>query len=143
MLTVSRRWFLQHAALAGGGLAIGLVNAQFGPPPDLRPSSAQFSAMIRIHPDNRVVIVPPVAEMGQDVITSLAMLIAEELDIDWPAAEVAIAGHDPAFYNAWGSQSAGNSRSVRVWFMPLRRLDRKSTRLNSSHSSVSRMPSSA
>ncbi len=122
MLTVSRRWFLQHAALAGGGLAIGLVNAQFGPPPDLRPSSAQFSAMIRIHPDNRVVIVPPVAEMGQDVITSLAMLIAEELDIDWPAAEVAIAGHDPAFYNAWGSQSAGNSRSVRVWFMPLRRL---------------------
>ena len=57
------------------------------------------SEVLRITPDNRIILVPPVAEMGQNVITSLAALVAEELEVDWSRVEVEIAPHHPDFYN--------------------------------------------
>ena len=59
--------------------------------------------------------------MGQNVITSLAALVAEELEVDWSRVEVEIATHHPDFYNVRG-QDAGNSRAVRIWYEPLREL---------------------
>ena len=81
----------------------------------------RFSEVLRITPDNRIILVPPVAEMGQNVITSLAALVAEELEVDWSRVEVEIAPHHPDFYNVRG-QAAGNSRAVRIWHEPLRQL---------------------
>ena len=81
----------------------------------------RFSEVLRITPDNRIILVPPVAEMGQNVITSLAALVAEELEVDWSRVEVEIAPHHPDFYNVRG-QAAGNSRAVRIWYEPLRQL---------------------
>ena len=81
----------------------------------------RFSEILRITPDNRIVLVPPVAEMGQNVITSLAALVAEELEVDWSRVEVEIAPHHPDFYNVRG-QAAGNSRAIRIWYEPLREL---------------------
>ena len=84
----------------------------------------RFSEVLRITPDNRIILVPPVAEMGQNVITSLAALVAEELEVDWSRVEVEIAPHHPDFYNVRG-QAAGNSRAVRIWYEPLRQLARR------------------
>ncbi len=85
-------------------------------------SPAEFTAMVRIYPDNRTVIVPPAAEMGQDVYTGLAKIIADEMDLDWPSLEIEIAPHSPDFYDTKGSQSTGSSSSTRNWYLPLRQL---------------------
>ena len=127
MQRVGRRWVLQKALTGAAGLCLGLraqsALAQSatvsGPPVAL--SDARFSEILRITPDDRIILVPPVAEMGQNVITTLAALVAEELDVDWSRVEVEVAPHHRDFYNTRG-QAAGNSRAVRIWYEPLRLL---------------------
>ncbi len=127
MQPVGRRWLLQKAMTGAAGLCLGLRSqlpiaqgtadsSALAAPPD-----ARFSEILRITPDDRIVLVPPVAEMGQNVITTLAALVAEELDVDWSRVEVEIAPHHRDFYNDRG-QAAGNSRAVRLWYEPLRQL---------------------
>src|SRR6185295_2544225 len=59
-------------------------------------------------PDDTIVITVPKSEMGQGVRTSLAMLVAEELDADWDKVRV-----ETASLNAkYGDQSTGGSESV-------------------------------
>lgn len=81
--TLSRRDFLLASATAAGGMMIGFP---------LRGTSAagatQLDFCIRIEPDDRVVIACPNPDMGQGVRTSLPMLVAEELDIDWNRVSV-------------------------------------------------------
>lgn len=127
MQPVGRRWVLHKAVVGAAGLSLGLrphdsrAQANAESLAQGMPLAARFTEMLRITPDNRIVLVPPVAEMGQNVITTLAALVAEELDVDWPRVEVEIAPHHADFYNVRG-QAAGNSRAVRIWFEPLRQL---------------------
>jgi isoquinoline 1-oxidoreductase subunit beta len=58
------------------------------------------------------------SEMGQGVRTSVAMVVADELEADWDRVRVAQADGDEARY---GNQDTDGSRSLRHWFMPLRR----------------------
>ena len=127
MQPVGRRWVLQKTLAGAVGLGLGLRGQPLLAEPapasidEGAPEHARFSEILRITPDNRIVLVPPVAEMGQNVITSLAALVAEELEVDWSRVEVEIAPHHPDFYNVRG-QAAGNSRAVRIWYQPLRQL---------------------
>lgn len=59
--------------------------------------SAVLNTFVRIFADNRVEIAVVKAEMGQGVITSLAMLVAEEMDADWSTVEVKLEGEMGAF----------------------------------------------
>ena len=89
MATLTRRVFLISGGLLGGGLALGLVLC-----PDrlsLRSSvPGEFSLVtwLRIRPDNTVTILVPHVEMGQGSQTALAMMLAEELDVDWAQVRV-------------------------------------------------------
>ena len=127
MQPVSRRWVLQKSLAGAVGLGLGLrgnpllAETAISSPGARAAEDTRFSEILRITPDNRIVLVPPVAEMGQNVITSLAALVAEELEVDWSRVEVEIAPHHPDFYNVRG-QAAGNSRAVRIWYEPLREL---------------------
>ena len=127
MQPVSRRWVLQKSLAGAVGLGLGLRGQPLVAEAAIVSSRARaledtrFSEVLRITPDNRIILVPPVAEMGQNVITSLAALVAEELEVDWSRVEVEIAPHHPDFYNVRG-QAAGNSRAVRIWYEPLRQL---------------------
>jgi isoquinoline 1-oxidoreductase beta subunit len=74
--------------------------------------SAVLNTFVRIFADNRVEIIVVKAEMGQGVLTSLAMLIAEELDADWAQVSVKLEGEmgvyvDPKapFAGTFGSTS--------------------------------------
>ena len=124
---IGRRQLLQQSLAGAASWSIGLAIPDSLASEKLSDSTrgteqvSRFTEILRIHRDNRVVIVPPAAEMGQNVITTLAALVAEELDVDWSAVEVEVAPHHSDFYNARG-QAVGNSRSIRSWYEPLRRL---------------------
>lgn len=63
---------------------------------------------IRIAPDDTVSVTIPKSELGQGVRTTLAMLVAEELDAEWSKVRPAAASYDPRL----GSQGTGGSGSV-------------------------------
>ena len=121
--TVSRRFVLKAGAAVGGGLMIGWVpegNAAEGDAKLLPPD-----AYVRIDGQGKVTIVSPMAEMGQGVYTALPMLVAEELDVDMSNVSVEHSPPDDKIYgNAFlgGSQTTGNSSSIRAFYIPLRQV---------------------
>ena len=119
---IDRRNFLIGGTVIGAGLFVGIRVAQdrFGKTPAtgdaLRPN-----AFVRIAPDDVVTVIIGKAEMGQGVYTGLAMVVAEELDIDPARVRVEMAGADPAFNVPWGPlQFTGGSMSTSTTYQPLR-----------------------
>lgn len=119
--SLSRREFLRITALAGGGFAIGCVLprellAQAAP---LDNTARAFTpnAFIRIEPSGLVTLVAKNPEFGQGVKTTLPMILAEELDMDFATVRVEQANLDPQL----GFQLSGGSTSVPTNYLPLRR----------------------
>jgi isoquinoline 1-oxidoreductase beta subunit len=119
--TLSRRNFLRVSALAGGGLLIAVhlddvanVFAQPRPGATLSPNS-----FIKITPDGVITIIAKNPEVGQGVKTTMVMLIAEELDVDFDAITIEQAVVDAARY---GPQNAGGSTATPTNWEPLRRV---------------------
>src|SRR5665811_252023 len=85
----SRRDFMKTSAKAAGGLIIAFyapvgVRRLFADAPGT-PGAPEFppNAFIQIAPDNIITLTINKLEMGQGVNTSMAQLIAEELECDW------------------------------------------------------------
>ncbi|GAB3504173.1 xanthine dehydrogenase family protein molybdopterin-binding subunit [Spirosoma knui] len=78
---------------------------------------AQLTGYIQITPDNVIKLMCPNPEFGQNVMTSLPMMVAEELDADWKNVVVEMGPHDNA---KLGPQFTGGSNSVRMYWKPLR-----------------------
>ncbi len=120
-----RRRFLKLSALAGAGLVLGsylrftgdafAVELRGGA--EAPPEGAQLGAFVRIAPDGRVFIAAHVPEIGQGVRTSLPMIVADELEVDWRSVTVQPVPLDPAFRG----QFAGGSSTTPSNFTPLRR----------------------
>ena len=87
LIEVTRRRFLTGAAMVGGGLLIGIPDLQAAP----IAVSTNVGAWLHISPDGITTVTVCQAEMGQGVLTSLAMLAAEELDADWSMVRTATA----------------------------------------------------
>lgn len=118
-----RRSFLKSSALAGGGLLISFSSlAKFGladkiNDPDLPEQWNELTGYIKITPDNFIKILNPNPEFGQNVMTSLPMIVAEELDVEWQKVIVEMGPHDNV---KLGPQFTGGSNSVRMYWKPLR-----------------------
>ncbi|MDE2477906.1 MAG: xanthine dehydrogenase family protein molybdopterin-binding subunit [Betaproteobacteria bacterium] len=131
--TASRRAFLKTSALAGGGLVLGLMlptasrvaQAAAAAPmfnPLAEPGAFSPNAYVRVGSDDQVTLVVDKSEMGQGVMTALPMLLAEEMDADWPRVRLLQAGAHEAYKNTLlGMQATGGSTSVRSSWLPLRR----------------------
>ncbi len=115
---LTRRNFLRVSALAGGGLMIATSVDGIGAA--LAQAAGNFTpnAFIRITPDNLVTIIAKNPEVGQGIKTSLPMLIAEELGVEWKNVRLEQADFDPAKY---GPQNAGGSTGTPTNWEPLRR----------------------
>lgn len=113
---LNRRSFLKSGILVGGGLTLGFYLPLRGSLSGAsNPSGVTFmpNAFIRIGTDEGVTIVVNKSEMGQGVYTSLPMLVAEELEVDWKKIRVEAAPVDPAYnHTQWGVQGTGGSTSV-------------------------------
>lgn len=89
---IARRSFLIGAAAIAGGVAFGYYTYRkpFPNPleDDLSDGEATFNPYVKIAPDNTITVIAPRAEMGQGVETTLAALVAEELDLDLATIKV-------------------------------------------------------
>jgi len=124
---VSRRSLLQAGAVAGGGflLGVGLFEgiAQAATSDEIATTGSKLNAFIRILPDDSVTMIMPAVEMGQGAYTSMAMMLAEELDIGLADVVVEHAPPDQKDYGnpALGEQITGGSTTTLAWFLPLRK----------------------
>jgi len=115
---VSRRSFMVGAA----GLTFAVASG-------LRPGeAAAASGEVTINPwvtistDNTVAIMSPAAEMGQGSLTSLPLILAEELDADWAKVKIVVAPPNDELYKnpAFGYMYTAGSNAVTSYFKPLR-----------------------
>lgn len=119
---INRRSFLKSSALAGGGLMLSFSwlseSSAAGKTanPDLT-EWIEINGYIKITPDNIIKILNPNPEFGQNVMTSLPMIVAEELDADWKKVVVEMGPHDSV---KLGPQFTGGSNSCRMYWKPLR-----------------------
>ena len=84
----TRRAFITTGVLAGGAVVIGVAIRPGNRAGKVAPLIAGedetvFNVWVKISPDNSVTAIIPHAEMGQGVHTTLAMMLADEMDADW------------------------------------------------------------
>jgi isoquinoline 1-oxidoreductase subunit beta len=120
----NRRDFLKVSGTVAGGLALGFY-LQTGPRParaDGGGGYASPNAWVRIGLDNTITIMCARSEMGQDVYTSMPILVAEELEVDINKVKVEFAPPAEVYINALlGGQLTGGSTSVRDAWEKLRK----------------------
>lgn len=117
--SASRREFLKTSAAIGGGLIVGFHLPEAVLAADLK--AVDENAWVRITPDNRITLICHRNEMGQDVYTSLALLVAEELGVNVSKVTIEQAPVNPVYINAMlGAQITGGSTSIRDAWTKLR-----------------------
>jgi isoquinoline 1-oxidoreductase beta subunit len=116
----ARRDFLKVSGSAAGGLALAfyLPTARMAQAAD----GGSPNAWVKIASDNTVTIMVARSEMGQDVYTSMPMLVAEELEVDINSVKVEFAPPAEVYINSLlGGQITGGSTSVRDGWEKLRK----------------------
>lgn len=100
----TRRAFISAGVLTSGVVIFGVAVRPGNRADKVRDLIAKddesvFNVWVKIAPDNTVTAILPHAEMGQGVHTTLAMMLAEELDADWDRLEVVEAPADKEYAN--------------------------------------------
>ncbi|GJD52457.1 Membrane-bound aldehyde dehydrogenase [pyrroloquinoline-quinone] [Methylobacterium crusticola] len=122
---VSRRALLGGAGALVLALAVRVPAARAEDPPKFGADGMPHgwrddpTLFVAIAPDGTVTVTCTRSEMGQGVRTSIAFVVADELDADWAKVKVAQAHGDEARF---GNQDTDGSRSLRHFFMPMRRV---------------------
>lgn len=123
-MAISRRKFMVRSTVAGAGLLVGF---RFSSPLLLSQESEKaakkapvnpFDAYIHVRPDGKISLIVAKSEMGQGIKTGLAMILAEEAEVDFNSVSVEQAETRPDLYAHMGT---GGSGSTMESFTPLRR----------------------
>jgi isoquinoline 1-oxidoreductase beta subunit len=115
-LPLSRRGFIQGLLATTGGWIFGIA---LGSQARADAQDAAFAPLVwfSLAPSGDVTIVAHRSEMGTGIKTSLAQVLADELEVDWSRVRIVQADGDEAKY---GSQNTDGSRSVRQFFTTMR-----------------------
>ncbi|MBW2528193.1 MAG: xanthine dehydrogenase family protein molybdopterin-binding subunit, partial [Deltaproteobacteria bacterium] len=87
-----------------------------------RPTEArtvELSGWVQVRTDDTVTMVIAESEMGQGVLTGMAMVLAEEMGADWQRVR---AEHAPSNSKIYGNQMTGGSTSLRQGYEPMRKV---------------------
>lgn len=122
---IGRRAFIKNTSLASGGLALGFSILNACKPEQGKEMATiempkewfEINSYLKIGDNGVVTIYTPNPEFGQNIRTSMPMLIAEELDLDWKNVLVEQAPYHPEKY---GFQFTGGSQGIRRRWEPLR-----------------------
>ena len=100
--TTSRRNFLKITSLTSGGLLLGFNWFEAGAEiPSVIANgfagNTTFNSYLSIASDGVITIFSPNPELGQNIMTSFPMVVAEELDADWKNVKVLQAPLDKKF----------------------------------------------
>jgi isoquinoline 1-oxidoreductase beta subunit len=122
---VSRRTLLKGGLAVGTGLVVGFRLSYTDRAALLAQGTGVFAPnqWLRIDRDGVVTIINSVPEMGQGSMTTMPMIVADELDADWDKIRVESAPADPSRYAnpVTRQQSYGGSRGVRDHLEPWRK----------------------
>src|SRR5258706_3088760 len=84
----TRRGFMVGAAGLSFGIAAGVP---LDPAEAATAKPVALSPWVTIATDGTIAIMSPAAEMGQGSLTSLPLILAEELDADWAKVRIILA----------------------------------------------------
>lgn len=120
--TINRRSFLKVSAIAGGGLMLNFSwLADYKPVAEdgtaIPKEWFELNSYIKIGENGIVTLMAPNPEFGSNVKTSLPMIVADELDIDWKNVVVEQADFYPERFDR---QMTGGSQGVRQGWKSLR-----------------------
>lgn len=115
---MGRRAFIKNTSLASGGLVLGFSILNSCKPEQAKEMAVrempkewfEMNSYLKIGDNGLVTIMAPNPEFGQGVITSMPMIVADELDVDWNDVLVEQANFDQEEY---GWQFTGGSQGIR------------------------------
>jgi isoquinoline 1-oxidoreductase beta subunit len=116
---ISRRGFMIGAA----GFTFAVVSRLPLGPAIAADKDVVVNPWVTISTDDTVAIMSPAAEMGQGSLTSLPLILAEELDADWSKVRTLVAPPNDELYKnpAFGFMYTAGSNAVTAYFKDLRR----------------------
>ena len=122
---ISRRGVLAGLGGMSFCLALGVDGVSLVPEAQANAlANAQVTPWVRIAPDGTITIYSAGAEMGQGSMTSLALILAEELDADWSKVKIEFAPADADIYGyTFQNQkmmAIVGSRAVQLYYTNLR-----------------------
>jgi Aerobic-type carbon monoxide dehydrogenase, large subunit CoxL/CutL homologs len=116
--SIGRRAFIRNTGLAGGGLILGFSWLNSCKPKQVTEEQVlqmpkewfEINSYLKIGDNGVVTILCPNPEFGQNVMTSMPMMVAEELDVVWENVMVEMA---PFNAETFGMQFTGGSQGIR------------------------------
>jgi len=105
---LDRRSFLKTSAAAAGGLWVAF---QLPGQAAAAATSTRLNAFVHVSSDDTVTLFIHKNEMGQGTVTSLAMLLAEELECDWSKIRTEFAPINPEYGRPQMVVGSGSIRS--------------------------------
>ena len=84
----TRRGFIAAGVVSGGVLMVGVGIREGHRAPKLAEMMTEdgetlVNVWVKLAPDNTITAIVPHSEMGQGVFTSMAQMLADEMDADW------------------------------------------------------------
>jgi isoquinoline 1-oxidoreductase beta subunit len=95
---INRRQFLAAGTGLSFSLAMGSAMLPMGTSAQTNDARMAINVWVNIATDNTITILAPTAEIGQGSLTTLPLILAEELDADWSKVKVEIAPPNPKIY---------------------------------------------
>jgi len=122
---IGRRAFIRNTSLASGGLVLGFSFLNSCKPEQAKEMTGtempnewfEMNSYLKIGDNGMVTVYTPNPEFGQNIRTSMPMLVAEELDVDWKNVVVEQA---PYHAEKYGFQLTGGSTGIKARWIPLR-----------------------
>lgn len=119
---INRRSFLKVSSIAGGGFLLSFnawagFSASDGVDADDTVIQSKLNSYISVSGSGKVTLMSPNPEFGSNVKTSMPMILAEELDVDWKDVVVEQADFYPERFQR---QFTGGSQAIRTAWKPLR-----------------------
>jgi isoquinoline 1-oxidoreductase beta subunit len=120
---MDRRSFLKASAAGSAGLLVGFYFPGAAEAAAAGSNSpVVLNAWIHIGTDDLATILIDKSEMGQSILTGLAMIAADELDCDWKKIRTEFAPADKVYFNPrFGVQGTGGSSGTPTSWTPLRK----------------------